>query len=645
MVHVEMNSREICTKIKRKRLVDEEITTNVFVWNSNEFQEADENDHLSSELDKPDPCVRAQNEITLHDRDDIDETDEREHNVRRILFHAGKDDSSYSLYSNHEQVFSQINDFGETFMEPENVMCSPSEGGLSVSEIAESIFSAAHDQEPIEENDTYEANIGGANADGDRVDANDLSCESIPATPTFPMHKPRRKTFGKRIATPEVDVMPEKTSFDPHTVRKNIQPLPIRGLSISRAVKSIPPSPFAKSAILSQPEYLNSSSSQLTDDNNNPPTPNVDDDAPPPQETADDNSRWAEVIEDIQMRAEIFDNFPALLKPNDDIPLEIVSPASPIVPEVDSGTANVDDISNEVDSGTSNVDDLFPPSPPKLEPIDIKPLLEFLQPLAAVSKRKRRSPVKKKKRMIRVDDVITLDSTEMRARIQNVTVDCKRQLADIVSTTEKFLHKEATFFTEPIMFGQCNRIVFKRNLVQNDENYDSSIIKIILNSLENDRPESVENREQERRVIDGDTTSRRRGRKRKSPDVDSRAHQHQHTEMANYEGAALPTPGYSMNGIESQLEANSFVMDVPLPDDSQPVDQRPRITPLPLDEQERLNENLNENDDMVLRKLKGLWKQNGYPVAMTTINLRESSRLQAAMNFASILCNNKLNHN
>lgn len=90
MVHLDKNRREICTKSKRKRLVDEEITTNVFVWNSNEFKQADENDnHLLSELDKPDPCMRPQEEITLHEPDNINEDDRREHNVRRILLYVG----------------------------------------------------------------------------------------------------------------------------------------------------------------------------------------------------------------------------------------------------------------------------------------------------------------------------------------------------------------------------------------------------------------------------------------------------------------------------------------------------------------------------------------------------------------------------
>lgn len=85
IIHLVEHRRVIQTKDKRKQTVDEEITTNVFVWNTNEYQQMDENDNrLLSQLEQPDPCMRTLDEITLHD---VDENEngfvEREHNVRR----------------------------------------------------------------------------------------------------------------------------------------------------------------------------------------------------------------------------------------------------------------------------------------------------------------------------------------------------------------------------------------------------------------------------------------------------------------------------------------------------------------------------------------------------------------------------------
>lgn len=76
-------SRVICTKTKSKRLVDEEITTNVFVWNTNEYKQDENDNRISSELDRPDPCMRAQDEITLREIDEhFTGYDGQEHNVR-----------------------------------------------------------------------------------------------------------------------------------------------------------------------------------------------------------------------------------------------------------------------------------------------------------------------------------------------------------------------------------------------------------------------------------------------------------------------------------------------------------------------------------------------------------------------------------
>lgn len=79
--HLVACSQEIRTKNKRKRLVDEEITTNVFVWNSNEYQHDENDNNILSELNQPDPCMRAQNEITLREIDNVDEIGEREQSV------------------------------------------------------------------------------------------------------------------------------------------------------------------------------------------------------------------------------------------------------------------------------------------------------------------------------------------------------------------------------------------------------------------------------------------------------------------------------------------------------------------------------------------------------------------------------------
>lgn len=78
-------SQEIRTKNKRKRVVDEEITTKVFVWNSNEFQQEENDESALSELEQPDPCMRSQREITLHERDELAENDDRHVSINALL--------------------------------------------------------------------------------------------------------------------------------------------------------------------------------------------------------------------------------------------------------------------------------------------------------------------------------------------------------------------------------------------------------------------------------------------------------------------------------------------------------------------------------------------------------------------------------
>lgn len=58
----------------------------MFVWNTNEYQHDENENCVMSELDKPDPCMRAQNEITLHETDDVGEDDERELHVSILRF-------------------------------------------------------------------------------------------------------------------------------------------------------------------------------------------------------------------------------------------------------------------------------------------------------------------------------------------------------------------------------------------------------------------------------------------------------------------------------------------------------------------------------------------------------------------------------
>lgn len=74
-------SQELHTKNKRRRVVVEEITNNVFVWDKNQYQQ-DENDNCTiTELEQPDPCMRASNEITLRDGGDYHRDNEQEDHV------------------------------------------------------------------------------------------------------------------------------------------------------------------------------------------------------------------------------------------------------------------------------------------------------------------------------------------------------------------------------------------------------------------------------------------------------------------------------------------------------------------------------------------------------------------------------------
>lgn len=476
---------------------------------------------------------------------------------------------------NCKQAYSRINDFGGIF----NEYAHENDENLSVSEISGSVHSAPHDQEAIEEN-----NMNQINVDYGRQNGNDVSCETIPAT--FPI---KHVLYRDRTVKPKnyVDTAPAASPVarsTPKTVMGNV--------SIPRErTDNISVSPFDDHVILSQPGEVNILLSQLTDDNNNSQTPNA----------VDNNvTMQAEVI----LRSMGVEEFP--VQPDDDISIGIACPATPIAPKVNDSAPNADEI--------------ILPSPAHFKPIDIAPpLLIVSPPLVIAPKPKRRSVSKRKNQTLCMDETITLDSEEMRTRIKNPSVDCKRPLADIMSKTDKLQRKEAMFFTEPTMFGQCNRQMFQRNLVQNDEENDLSIIHDILNIPPNERPDSVVKIEQESEVIEGDVIRRRSSRKRKAPNVEPRTRQHE-LEMVNAESSIDLFVDNDLNGIATcPLE-----MDFPL--------QIPRNSLAQMDEP------LNDNDKMVLRELRMLWKRNVESVTMANITSRKSGRLQAAKNFASILC-------
>lgn len=522
----------------------------------------------------------------------------------------------------YEQVFSQINDFGEPYMEPENGMISP----------------IGYDQPAIEPNDMNQINNNGANAVDVNIE-NDISCETIPPSPI------RNVVYRDRVKKRMIDVTPKKKPIDLPRARDNTYPSPkVNGaLSVPRADDVIPSTPLQIRRILSRPENLDDS--QLTDDNNNSPFANNNNRMPTQPDPIDD------IIPETPVSAH---NIPA--QPDDDVgiaspaaaenvvptpnaegtnlpsqvrfePVDAINPQTPIGP--DNIPAQPDDdvpmpLATEATNAMPNADEIIVPSPVKSEPRGIE--APVIPP-----KRKRRSAPKKKKQGLRIDDVIMLDVTEMRERIENPTVDCKQPQADVISKTDILLRKEAAFFTVPTIDGEVNRKLFKRNLVQTEEEHDLSIIHAILGIPENDQPEPDDNnnRGQESQVIVGDQLRKRSSRKRKSPDVEPRA-QSEPMEMPIPEGTALPTPVEPMDGIESQLVPNLSGMHISLPDE-QLVDIRPRRTPSQADD------TLNENDKMVLRKLRALWKRKIHSVTMTSITERKSSRLQAAKNFASIL--------
>lgn len=485
-------------------------------------------------------------------------------------------------------------------MEPATVMSSPSESNFSTSEISASIFSA-QDLETIAHNDIDQYPDG-------QLNANDISCETI--LPTFPI---RHEVYREPITVSESDVMREIVPTSPSIVRENIQSSPKAAQRVNRNIAKS----YVEHDISSQAEKLEAQLSQMTDDNNNPSTPI----AVLPKQV--DNAEISLSFDDnvVPMQVDVDNNIPE--QSDNDIRSGIVLPASPFAAEIPHSTPKVDDMIQQL--------------PVKLEPVDINPTLMEVSHSTVVigKKRKRRSAPKKRKNTLCIDDVIMLDSDEMGERIQNITIDCKRPRTDIISKAERLSREEVGFFTEPTMYGQCNRKLFKQNLISNNEENDLSIIHAILNIPKDEQPESVENRGQESQIIEGDMIRRRSSRKRKSPDVHPRVSQE--PKIPNVEDLALPTPIENvMNEIDSQLAVNSFEIDVPFPD-VQPVDQQPRDK---MPAQALIT--LNVNDEQVLRKLKMLWKQNVHPITMANITSHKSNRLQAAMNFASIL--GKFNH-
>lgn len=498
-----------------------------------------------------------------------------------------------------------------------------------------SFIEPGNGQQAIEPNDVDQMNTNGANAiDGQNID-NDISCESLPPSPI------RNVVYRDQVKKRKIEVTPKKKPVVLPSVRGNnhTPPKVVNGaLSVSQVDNGIPATPLHNRRALSWQDNLDDS--QLTDDNNNSPIadnnrmttqpePNDDiipetpisvhntpvqpvDDVPIVSLTADENVIPAPNEEDANLSP------PVNLEPLDDI--------NPQTPVNNIQVQPDDDVPMTPINSIPNADEIVVPSPVKSEPIDIEP--PVIPP-----KRKRRSAPKKKKKTLCVDDVIMLDVAEMRARIENLTVDCKQPQADIISKTDILLRKEATFFTVPTIDGEVNRELFKRNLVQTDAENDLSIIDAILGIPENGQSELDDNSNsgRESQVIQGDQLRRRSSRKRKSPDVEPRI-QHEPIEMPIPEQTAHPTPVEPMDGIESQLLPNLSGMHISLPDEQsveQPV--RPKRSPSPADD------TLNENDKMVMRKLRALWKRNDHPVTMTSITERKSSRLQAAKNFASIL--------
>lgn len=456
------------------------------------------------------------------------------------------------------------------------------------SEMSTSRVSEDHSQATFEENPMEQDNI----LHGDAIENDDqsvlkkrISCETIPPTPLILPTKKNLTRIKKRIAEPQIDDVPE-----------------------------IPTSPL--------PDYDIPHSQAAVD--NNPHSPATDD-VNIPLAFADDidhSSRFA------------VDNMSLLLaavKSNPSRPIEaVIDPPSPFT---DRGTpsllAAIDNSPIGIESPASSADiELADPIPvqgeiillpPKIEPIDTS-LLEISQPLL-VEKRKTHSAPKRKNRSIRIDDVIKLDISEMRERIMEKHIDCKRRYADIVQKREILLRKEATFFTEPIMFGQCNRKAFKRHLLPMPD--DLSIIHVILNITEEDQPDSIDNNNtpQNGKVLEGDTIRRKSSSKRMAHDA-----------------VATPSPGSALLEVEdaesftppdmiAEYALNSLEAHMPSPDD-QATQQRPKIPAAQID----------GNDEIVWNKLRALWKRNVNPITLVSINSSDCKRLEAAKNFASILC-------
>lgn len=430
-----------------------------------------------------------------------------------------------------------------------------------------------HDQEALEENDMNFINVTPL------VDAAQL--------------------YTDPIASPIFNDIPENEPAVTSIVRDEI-PSPrmpiIDNVPITRAVNEVP--------YVDQPDELKSVSSHLTDDNNNSTTSfAADNDDDPMQPDVNDINPQTTMTAD-----------ETLVQPDDDIPIGLEPLASPTVPEI------VNHMPND--------NDTIPLSPVNSEPFDIQPpILEISQPLITAPKRKRQSVPKKRRRTIFADDVTTLDSTEMRERVANTTIGCKPPRADIMSKAETLSHIEAKFFTEPTMDGQINRPLFKRSLILNDAENDLSIIHDILDITHNEQPDHVENRVQDTQVIEGDAIRRRSSRKRKSPYVEP-CSQQQFVEETAFISPADPI----VDNVLPEIAPRSQKMSAPVPGD-QPVEQQSWNTPASTGGTLILN----ENDKSVLRKLRMLWKQNVYPVAMENITSSKSNRLQSAKNFASIL--------
>lgn len=546
-----------------------------------------------------------------------------------------------------QQVFNQIEDFGEAFAEEANVFMSP--GGLNstISETSGSIFSEPHVHEAIDR-ELSQMNNDGQNGESGERNPSDVSCETIP--PSLPTrqdaHTDRIRILTKKAAIVASGAAP--------AIRGNIQPS-LKAVNDKepspRVANQFPTSLIVDNSTPSQPEDLDIFTSQSTNDRNGLATPaafsNVVNIRPVPRLNGDipmhqdgiENARpqpdddiqtepeaygggtkqgrdgnvrtqpngnilpetelEPETIGDVTMQESV-DNIQAW--PDVDIPTGAALPASPIAAEIANPAANAFDI--------------IEPLPVKLEPVDIAPpLLEVSQAVNISPKRQRRAASKKKNRVPRFDETITLELTEMRSRLEIATIDCLPPQSHIISKAERLFRKEAAFFMEPTIVGQGNRQLFKRNLIQFDEENDLSIIHAILDIAGNDRSRSVEEKEQESHVIEGDTVRRRSSRKRKSPVVVP----HEQPGTTEIEEAGFPSPLNAMDGSDLQIPEPS-------------AQQIPENIPT------RADASLSDNDKMLLRKLKALWKQNVHPIAMANINSPKDTRLQAAKNFASILC-------